>query len=102
MRPRASITMMPSTADSRTDRRRASLSFSACSSFLRSVISRAIADAPKMVPAASRIGEMLNATSTRRPSFVALTVSKFRTRSPARIRSRIAESSPTNGGGTIT
>jgi hypothetical protein len=49
--------------------------------------------------AASRMGETLSEMSTRRPSFVTRTVSKWSTDSPRAMRARIAVSSSWRSGG---
>ena len=53
------------------------LGASLSSTCLRSVMSRAIFEAPMIVPRALRIGEMVTDTSSNRPSLVRRTVSKW-------------------------
>jgi hypothetical protein len=62
-------------------------------------MSRAIFEAPTMVPLASRTGEIVTDTSINLPSLVARIVSKWSTRSPRRRRSRIIGSSSSRSGG---
>ncbi len=102
IRPRASITMMASTAASTTDRSRASLSLSFSMSRLRSVTSRATARPPMTAPEASFRGDTVSDTSMRRPSFVSRTVSWRSTRSPCLMRSRSLVVSSTAPGGIRT
>ena len=64
-------------------------------------MSRAIFDAPMMLPEPSRIGEIVSETSSRRPSLATRTVSNDSTRCPRRSCSRIACSSSIRSGGTI-
>ena len=71
------------------------MSRSSSSARFRSVMSRAIFDAPTMLPFGSRIRETVREMSRRRPSFATLMVSKCSTRSPRRSRSRITYSSST-------
>ena len=59
----------------------------------RSLMSRAIFEAPTTRPVESLTGETVSDTSTRRPSFVTRTVSKCSTRSPRRTLARTVSSS---------
>ena len=68
----------------------------------RSVMSRATFEAPTILPSASQIGETLSDTSMMRPSLVHRLVSKWFTRSPCRIRSRIWMTSSLCSGGFRT
>ena len=61
---------------------RASLSRRAASARLRSVMSRAMVEAPKTRPSSSTSGEIVRATSIRVPSFRTRTVSHWVIRSP--------------------
>ena len=67
----------------------------------RSVMSRAILNAPMTRPSSSRTGETVREISTCRPPLATRTVSKCSTRSPRRSRSRIARSSSCRSGGMI-
>ena len=68
MRPPCSTPMMGSGAASTRVRKRASLRASALATCVRSVMSRAIADAPMIVPSWSRRGDTVRETATRVPS----------------------------------
>ena len=68
----------------------------------RGVMSRAIFEAPMMRPWTSFTGETVTETSIRTPSFRSLTVSKWSTTSPSRIRLRISVSSCWRSGGMMT
>ena len=67
----------------------------------RSLMSRAIFDAPTILPSALPIGETVSETSTGVPSLRTRTVSKWSIRSPRRRRSRIVTSSPCRSGGMM-
>jgi hypothetical protein len=69
------------------------------SSTLRSVMSRAIFEAPMTTPCSFRIGETVIERSSNRPSFARRTVSKCSTRTPRRIREMISFSSSRRSAG---
>ena len=87
--PLRSLLMIASSDDCTMAARRSCASSVA----LRSRMSRATFDAPMTRPDASRIGEIVNDTSTRRPSLDANTVSKWETFSPFHTRFRVSISS---------
>jgi hypothetical protein len=73
--------------------KRSSLSRNAPSACLRSVMSRAMFDAPTITPMLSLSGEMVTETSIFLPSFLTRTVSKGSTLSPFLIRVPMPDSS---------
>ena len=96
---RRSSSQSPISATSRANRRRASLSRNAAIAARCGPMSRAIFEPPTMLPAASRIGDIVIDTSTGEPSFLRRTVSNGGTTRPVVMLARIAISSCARSGG---
>jgi hypothetical protein len=69
---------------------------------LRSLRSRAIFEAPMMVPAVVRTGDTVTTIGMRSPPLATRTVSKWSITSPARRRAMTFSSSAKRSGGTIS